>query len=139
MNPTDSMLRALFPKIRSIAVVGAKDAPGQPVDFVSRYMMQAGYTVIPVHPKRKNVWGLPTYASLAEIPEPVDMVNLFRAPEYCPGHARETLALRERPFIFWMQQGISSPEAASMLENEGIIVVQDACLMVEHRRIMGAA
>lgn len=138
MLPDTEMLRAMLRDVRSIAVVGAKDAPGEAVDRVGRYLINAGYRIFPVHPVRQNVWGLPTYKSIGDLPEPVDMIDLFRAAEYCPGHAREVLALKEKPRVFWMQLGIRSPEAASLLEKEGIAVVQDACLMVEHRRVFAA-
>lgn len=138
MNPSDNELRALLEKVRTIAIVGAKDVPGQPVDNVGRYLISKGYTVYPVHPKRKNIWGLHTYAAIADLP-PVDLIDVFRAPEYCPGHAREALSLSERPLLFWMQLGISSPEAAAALERENVHVVQNACLMVEHRRLFGAS
>ncbi len=72
---------------------------------------------------------------MGDLPEPVDLLDVFRAPEYCPGHAREVLALPWKPRAFWMQKGISSPEARSLLEKENIMVVEDACLMVEHRRL----
>lgn len=123
-------LRRLLDGVRTIAVLGAKDVPGQAVDRVGRYLIKAGYDVIPVHPVRKNVWGLTTYASLADIPRPVDMVDVFRAPQYCPGHARETLAMSPLPKIFWMQLGIRSSEASELLAEHGIHVVEDACLMV---------
>lgn len=128
-------LRQLLAETRVIAVVGAKDAPGQAVDRVGRYLIKAGYDVIPVHPVRKNVWGLTTYASLADIPRPVDMVDVFRAPQYCPDHAREALAMSPRPKVFWMQLSIRSEEAAALLAEQGVIVVEDACLMVDHARL----
>ena len=128
-------LRRLLTQVRVIAVVGAKDAPGQAVDRVGRYLIKAGYDVIPVHPVRKNVWGLTTYPTLADIPRPVDMVNVFRAPQYCPDHAREALAMSPRPKVFWMQLGIRSEEAAALLAEQGVIVVEDACLMVDHARV----
>ena len=128
-------LRRLLTETRVIAVVGAKDAPGQAVDRVGRYLIKAGYDVIPVHPVRKNVWGLTTYASLADIPRPVDLVDVFRAPQYCPDHAREALAMSPRPKVFWMQLGIRSEEAVALLAEQGVIVVEDACLMVEHARV----
>lgn len=131
--------RDLLAKVRKIAVLGAKDAPGQPVDSVGRYLIHAGFQVFPVHPVRRDVWGLPTYKSIGEVPEPVDLVDLFRAAEYCPGHAGEVLALPYKPLIFWMQLGIRSPEAVAMLEPEGIAVVQNTCLMVAHRRLFGNA
>lgn len=135
----DQKLAALFREVKTIAIVGAKDAPSQPVDMVGRYLIAIGYEVIPVHPKRKNVWGLTTYSRLADVPKPIDMVNLFRASQFCLEHAKETLALSHRPLSFWMQLGIRSPEARAILEPAGISVIEDACLMVEHRRLMGKA
>lgn len=134
MQP-DVTLRSLLQNVRTIAIVGAKDAPGQPVDTVGRYLVKHGFTVIPIHPVRENVWGLPTYKTISDLPEPVDIVNLFRAAEYCPGHAREVLALDWNPLVFWMQLGISSPEAKKLMEKEGVTVVEDLCLKVEHNRL----
>lgn len=137
MLHSDTELAALLGQVKSIAIVGAKDKPGQPVDRIGRYLMEAGFTVIPVHPKRTSVWGLPAYPTLADVPQPVDLVDLFRAPEYCPDHAREALALAERPRGFWMQSGIVSAEARGLLRGSGIIVVEDRCLMVDHARLLG--
>lgn len=128
-------LRALLERCRTVAVIGAKDKPGQPVDAVGRYLMHAGYTLFPVHPRRRNVWGLETYPALADIPVPVDLVNVFRAPELCAAHAEEALALAPKPLLFWMQLGIASAEAARVLADQGVFVVEDACLMVEHKRL----
>ena len=132
MQPEQDTIRDLLENAHTIAVVGAKDAPSQPVDGVGRYLIEAGYTVIPVHPVRKNVWGLTTYPSLNDVPHPVDIVNIFRAPQYCPGHAHEVLALAHKPAAFWMQLGINSTEAASLMHQAGILVVQNKCLKVEH-------
>ena len=131
----DRQLRAMLVQSRSIAIIGAKDKPGQAVDRVGRYLLEQRYRIFPVHPVRKSVWGLPAAASLAELPEPVDIVNLFRAPEYCPAHAAEVLRLGWTPKLFWMQLGISSPEARQILANTGITVVEDSCIMVEHARL----
>lgn len=135
---SDKELAALLREVKTIAVVGAKDKPGQPVDAVGRYLLAAGYSVIPVHPARATVWGLPAYKSLAEVPLPVDLVDLFRAPEHCPAHAAEVLAMRPLPKCFWMQLGIASPEARAALSGHPVTVVEDRCLMVEHRRLLGA-
>ncbi len=129
-------MRAVLGESRSIAIIGAKDKPGQAVDRVGRYLLEQGYRVVPVHPVRKTVWGLPAFASIAELPEPVDIINLFRAPEYCPGHAQEVLALGWKPKVFWMQLGIRSPEARQALAETGITVVEDSCIMVEHARLL---
>ena len=135
MNPSSDTLRSLLQSVCTIAVIGAKDTPTQPVDGVGRYLLQSGFAVIPVHPVRTGVWGLTTYASVRDIPAPVDIVVVFRAPQYCPGHAREVLGMKHRPVAFWMQLGIRSSEAASLMEDAGIVVVQDVCLKRELCRL----
>lgn len=133
----DDTLRDMLQNSRSIAIVGAKDKAGQAVDNVGRYLLAAGYTVYPVHPVRRTVWDLQAYPSVADLPCCVDIVNLFRAPQYCEGHARELLQLEWRPKVFWMQLGIRSPEAGLLLHAAGTTVVEDRCIMVEHRRLLG--
>lgn len=127
--------RTLLRDARRIAIVGAKDKAGQPVDRIGRYLLAHGFTVLPVHPVRRQVWGLPTFRTLADLPGPVDIINLFRASEACLEHAQETLALPWRPRCFWMQEGIRNEAARRLLEPEGILVVEDACIMVEHQLI----
>lgn len=129
-------IRDVLQRSRSIAIVGAKDRAGQPVDWVGRYLMDKGYTIFPVHPVRKTVWGLTAYPDLASLPRPVDIIDLFRAPRYCPAHAQEVLALPWKPRCFWMQEGIRSTEARALLEPEHILVVEDLCIMVEHTRLL---
>lgn len=135
----DAALRTTLQHARRIAILGAKDKPGQPVDAVGRYLLDQGYVVYPVHPARKTVWGLAAFPDLAALPEPVDVIDVFRAPIHCPGHAREALALPWRPKLFWMQLGVSSAEAREVLAGSGIEVVENACLMVEHARLLGNA
>ncbi len=132
----DEDLRTLFRETKTIAIIGAKDSPASPVDAVGRYMIGQGYRVLPVHPARKTVWGLPVFRNLSDIDEPVDMVNLFRAAQFCPDHARETLARAPLPKCFWMQSGIISPEARELLKGSGVLTVEDRCLMVEHKRLL---
>jgi len=134
----DADMRQALAGCSSVAIVGAKDKPGSPVDRVGRYLIESGFTVYPVHPVRKDVWGLTTYANLADIPHPVDIVDLFRAADNCPEHAREALKLAAAPRIFWMQSGIFSFEARSILVGSPIKVFEDLCLMVEHRRLFHA-
>lgn len=131
---SEKELAALLTQVKTIAIVGAKDKPGQPVDRVGRYLMDAGFTIYPVHPKRASVWGLPAYPTLAEVPAPIDLVDLFRVAEACPAHAGEVLKLSQRPRCFWMQSGIVSAEARDLLKDSGIFVVEDRCLMVDHAR-----
>lgn len=129
--------------VKTIAIVGAKDVSGHPVNMVGRYLLDAGYTVLPVHPKRTGVWGLPTYTDLASASEaantagtPIEVVNVFRAPRFCEAHARETLALAPLPRCFWMQSGITSAEAESVLADSSVTVVADACIKVVHARVL---
>lgn len=129
-------IKKILEESRTIAVIGAKDKPSQPVDMVGRYLIEAGYNVIPVHPKRQNVWGLTTYPSITDVEEPVDIVDLFRASQHCPDHAREVLTLKHPPRLFWMQSGISSPEAEAILADTPTQVVSNDCLMVIHRRLL---
>ena len=82
----DDDLRSILARVKNIAVIGAKDKPG-PVDRVGRYLIEAGFTVFPVHPARKEVWGLPVSPTLADVPERIDLVDVFRAPEFCLAHA----------------------------------------------------
>lgn len=120
-----------------IAIIGAKDKAGSPVEHVGRYLIAQGYEILPVHPVRSDVWGLPTYKSLQDLPKAPDIVCLFRSPEACLEHAKEILALPWRPKVFWMQEGISNKEAGELMAKEGVIVVEDACMEAEHKRIFG--
>ena len=133
----DAVLHALLQRAKVVAVIGANDRAGRPVDRVGRYLIHAGYTVIPVHPVRETVWGLPCYPELGAIEIPVDIVNVFRAAQYCAEHTRQALQLHPRPGLFWMQLGIESPEAEGLLFAAGMPCVQNACLMLEHMRLMG--
>lgn len=137
MLHSEKELAALLGEVKTIAVIGAKDKPGQAVDMVGRYLIGAGYRVIPVHPVRSGVWGLPTFKSILDIPEPIDLIDVFRAPEHCAAHAEEALKLATRPRCFWMQTGIFSPAARQLLAGSGVTVIEDRCLMVDHRRLLG--
>lgn len=129
-------LASRLAKVKTVAVLGARDVVGRPVDRVGRYLIAAGFRVVPVHPVRRDVWGLPTFASLDQVPVPVDLVDVFRAAQHCPGHARECLALKPLPAVFWMQAGIVSCEARRLLGPAGVFVVEDRCLMVEHQHLV---
>ena len=128
---------AFWHGIRTIAIVGAKDKAHSDVDRVGRYLIAAGFTVIPVHPARKEVWGQPTYPSLLEVQGQVDMVNLFRAPQYCLDHAHEVLRMTHQPKVFWMQLGISNSAVAPLLTPHAIVVVENQCSMVVHAGATG--
>ena len=128
-------LAPLLREVKTIAIIGAVDKPGRPVDKVGRALIDMGFTVIPVHPKRTDVWGLTTYPTVTDIPVPVDLVDVFRASQFCQDHAREVLNMNPLPKVFWMQQGITSPEAGKLLADSGIKVVEDRCTKVEFQAL----
>ncbi len=135
----DSALRALLREVRSIAVIGIKGGETDDAFRVPRYLQEQGYRILPVNPRLETVLGEPARASLADLGEPVDLVNVFRAPQHVPAHAEEVLALRPLPRAVWMQLGIAHAAAARRLRDAGVLVVEDRCIMVDHRRLCGAA
>lgn len=122
--------------VRTIAVLGAHPRREKPAHFVPDYMARHGYRILPVNPVfgDRELWGEPFAASLADLDEPVDLVVVFRRSENVPDHLGDILAMEPRPDVVWLQQGIRHEATAARLRAEGIEVVQDACLMVEHRR-----
>jgi uncharacterized protein len=117
----------------TIVVVGLSSNPERPSYRVSRYMQDHGYRIIPVNPQEESVLGEHSYASLADVPPPVDFVDVFRRAEECPQIAREAVAAGAR--VLWLQEGISSDEARRIAEAGGLTYVEDACVMVEHRAL----
>jgi predicted CoA-binding protein len=135
---TDAALRALLERVHSIAVVGIKADPDEDAYRVPAYMQAAGYRILPVSPRQPEVLGEACVPALGDVTGACDLVNLFRAPAHLPGHTDEILALAPLPRAVWMQLGISHPECAGRLRDAGIEVVENRCLMVEHRRLLGA-
>jgi len=136
---TDSDLRELLQTTRRIAVLGIKPEThtGQPAYYVPRYMADAGYEIIPVpvyYPEVTEIMGKQVYRDLRDVPGEIDMVNVFRRSEDIPKHTDEILAAR--PKSVWFQLGIRNDEVAEKLAEAGIKVVQNMCLMVEHRALM---
>ena len=115
---------------RTIAVVGASPEPFRSSHGVMRYLLGQGYRCIPVNPNCAEVLGVPTVASLAEIDEPIDLVDVFRRPEFCPAHAREAVAAGASSL--WLQLGIVSPEARRIAADAGLAYVENACTAVVH-------
>lgn len=133
----DEGIRRILAATRTVAVLGIKpeDHAWQPAFYVPDYLVSAGLEVIPVpvyYPEVTDILGKPVYRSLAEIPGPVDLVDVFRKPSDVPRHLDDLLA--KKPACVWMQSGIHNAEVAEALARAGIKVVQDRCLMVEHRR-----
>ncbi len=137
----DAALGRILKSARTIAVLGAKAQANQPAYYVPAYLAARGYRILPVNPTLtgRSLFGVAVGATLADLGEPVDVIEVFRRPEFLPGHAREVLALPWRPQVVWFQLGIRHDGAAAMLARAGIQVVQDRCMMPEHRRLLGAA
>ena len=119
----------------TIAIVGLSSNELRPSNFVGYYLKRHGYRVVPVNPRETSVLGETSYASLREVPVPVDIVDVFRAPEALPGIARESVAIGAG--ALWCQFGVVNEEAASIASEGGVTVVMDRCLKVEHARYVG--
>ena len=119
----------------TIAVVGLSSNELRPSNFVGYYLKRHGYRVIPVNPRESEILGETCYPSLLDVPVPVDVVNVFRAPDALPGIAREAVAIRAG--AFWCQFGVINFEAARIAEEGGVTVIMDRCLKVEHARYVG--
>ena len=133
----DDALREIMDRCHTIAVVGIKAGADDDAYKVPKYMQAHGYRIVPISPKLDAVLGERAVTSLGALREPVDLVNLFRAPQHLPAHTDEILALDPLPFAVWFQLGIRHDESAARLRAAGIRVVQDKCLMVEHARLAG--
>jgi predicted CoA-binding protein len=137
-NPSNDSLRRLFGEIRTIAVVGASTNPARPVYGVMAYLLRAGYRVIPVNPGQagREILGQRVYATLADIPEPIDVVDIFRRQEALAGIVDEALTLRPLPKVIWMQLDLVDEAAAAKAQAAGLTVVMDRCIKVDHARLV---
>lgn len=136
-NPPVAQIKLLFKTVRTIAVVGLSPNPARPSHGVARALQDFGYTVIPVRPGVGEVLGEKAYADLRAVPGPVDLVDVFRAPEYVDGIVEDCIAMRVP--ALWLQEGVVNEPAAERARQAGIIVVMDRCIYKEHRALMGGA
>jgi uncharacterized protein len=130
-DPITSILKTC----KTIAVVGLSSNPMRPSFEVTEYMQGAGYRIIPVNPNEKEVLGEKSYARLEDVPGKIDIVNVFRRAEEVPPVVES--AIRVGAKVVWMQSGIENEEAAEMARAAGLVVVEDTCILVEHRRRVG--
>ena len=119
-------------KSKTIAVVGLSSNAMRPSHEVTEYMQRAGYRIIPVNPNETEVLGEKSYTRLEDVPEKVDVVNIFRRPEEVPPVVESAIRVGAR--VVWMQLGIESEEAAEKARDAGLAVVEDACILIEHRK-----
>ena len=130
-----AVIERLVHESRTVAVVGLSADQHRPSFGIARYLTRAGLTVFPVNPELTTWQGLTAYASLKDVPEHIDIVDVFRRPEHVPAIARE--AVEADAGALWMQLGVISPEAAEIAAAGGLDVVMDRCLAVEHREVAG--
>lgn len=117
---------------RRIAVVGLTDDPDRPSHYVSEYMQARGKEIIPINPKHDRVLGQKCYASLKDVPGPVDLVNVFRRPLACAEVVRDAIAIGAKGI--WLQSGITNADAKKLAQNAGIPYIENRCLMIEYGR-----
>jgi predicted CoA-binding protein len=134
---TDEELRQLLLDTKVIAVVGLSANPDRPSNQVAWYLHHQGYRLFGVNPScpESELFGVPMVASLAEVPEPIDIVDVFRRPEHTPDVARDAVAAGAR--VLWLQLGIRSDEARAVAEEAGLTYVEDRCVKVDHARLLG--
>jgi uncharacterized protein len=136
-NYPDAYIRGILNTVKTIAMVGLSPKDNRPSYFAFKYLLERGYRMIPVNPGQAGgaILGQTVYAKLADIPEPVDMVDIFRASKYVMGIVKEALALKPRPQVIWMQLGVRDDEAAKLAEDAGLKVVMNRCPKIEYGRL----
>jgi uncharacterized protein len=133
----DSYIRGILNTVKTIAMVGISPKDNRPSYFAFKYLLERGYRMIPVNPGQagKQFLGQNVYARLSDIPEPVDMVDIFRASEHVLPVVEEALALKPRPQVIWMQLTVRNDEAARLAEDAGLKVVMNRCPKIEYGRL----
>jgi predicted CoA-binding protein len=135
LSPEDRELRALLGDVRTIAVVGLSSKPNRPSLEVARYLQEHGYRIVPVNPNETEVLGERAYASLADVPDRIDVVDVFRRADETPAIARDAVAIGAR--VLWLQEGIVSDEAARIATEGGLEVIMGVCIRHVRARLMG--
>jgi len=137
----DNLIKSILRSVKTIAMVGASANDIRPSYFAMMYLLNKGYNIIPVNPGMvgKEILGQKVYASLKDVPAPVDMVDIFRESQYAPEIARETVAEKDRlgVKVLWMQLGVISQEAEKIATDAGLTVVMNRCPKIEHGRFSG--
>jgi len=136
-NYPDSYIRGILNTVKTIAMVGISPKDNRPSYFAFKYLQERGYRMIAVNPGQagKEILGQKVYAKLTDIPEPVDMIDVFRGSKHAPGIVEEALAMKPRPQVIWMQLTVRNDEAAAAAEAAGIKVVMNRCPKIEYGRL----
>ncbi|MGH8396870.1 MAG: CoA-binding protein [Gammaproteobacteria bacterium] len=134
-NPATSQIRALLEKVRRIAVIGLSPNPARPSHGVARALQGFGYKIIPVRPAVEEVLGEKAYPDLQHLPGPVDLVDVFRAPEYVNAIVDDCIAIKAP--ALWLQEGVVNEAAAERARQAGLFVVMDRCIYKDYRALIG--
>jgi hypothetical protein len=134
VNQTDQEIRDALTRYRKIAVVGLSPNPSRPSYEVTRYMMEQGYEIVGVRPAQKQILGRPCYPKIRAVPGRLEIVNVFRAPEFIPKLVDELIPLK--PKVLWLQEGVVHPEAEQHARDAGMQVFSDLCILKEHLRLV---
>ncbi len=134
LHPSDQQVKDLLQNAHTVAVVGLSSSRFRASYGVSQYMQSAGYRIIPVNPNEKEVLGEKAYARLEDVPEKIDVVNVFRRSEFVPAIVDSAIRVGAR--AIWMQEGVADEAAAQRAREAGLFVVMDTCILKEHRRLM---
>ena len=134
---TPDDLRRILQQTRTVAVLGAHPQRHRAAFYVPEHLYSVGYRIYPVNPMKlgETLWGQPVRAALTELPEPIDMVDVFRRSTALAGHLDEILAMAPLPRVVWLQLGIRDDDFTQQLMDAGIEVVEDRCTLAEHRRL----
>jgi len=135
-NPTDDEIRGILERAWTIAVVGLSPSPHRPSHRVAAFLIETGYRVFGVRPNSQKVLGRPCYPRLADVPEKVDIVDVFRRPETLAQHTDEAIAVGAP--VLWFQLGVIDVDSARRAQDAGIQVVMNRCIMVEYGRLVAA-
>lgn len=132
--PPIQKIQAILQNSSTIAVVGLSPKPARPSHQVASYMLQAGYKIIPVNPGHKEILGLTCYPDLTRVPGEINIVNIFRRSDQVLPIIKD--AINKKTKVIWMQEGIVNEEAAQLAENNGMIVIMDRCIKVDHQQYL---
>ena len=133
MNDTDAVVEHILRTYATITVVGTSQNPSKPAHYVPAHMQAHGWRIIPVNPHADQILGEAVYRTLADVPEQIGLVDVFRPSPQTPEVARQAVAVGAT--ALWLQLGITSEEARSIAENAGLLYVEDRCLIIEQRRL----
>lgn len=135
LQPSDQQIEDLLRSAHTIAVVGLSSSRFRASYGVSQYIQSAGYRIIPVNPNEREVLGEKAYARLEDVPEKIDIVDVFRRSEFVPEIVDAAIRVGAR--AIWMQEGVADEAAAQRARDAGLFVIMDACILKEHRRLIG--